>query len=71
MCAGVGVLVCGGCVLVVGSLHMPADSVTATRQMGAVASSVGVLVLLLQPTIQLTWYVYATRHLFLRRCCLS
>ena len=37
------------------SLHLAAESVTAVRQIGIVAVSLGVLVLILQPAITLTW----------------
>ena len=43
------------CIFVLASLHLAAESVTAVRQIGIVAVSLGVLVLILQPGITLTW----------------
>ncbi|XP_052811101.1 uncharacterized protein LOC128238855 isoform X2 [Mya arenaria] len=52
---GLSVLVCGVSVVVVGSLQMSQEYITAVRQLGAVMASVGVLILVLQPTMAFSW----------------
>lgn len=51
---GLSVMVSGTCIVIVGSLQMPADSVLAVRQVGMVCASMGVLILVLQPQLTLT-----------------
>ena len=48
-------MMCGVCIFILASLHLGAESVTAVRQVAVVTISLGVLVLLLQPAIELTW----------------
>lgn len=50
-------MVSGACVVIVGSLQLPEDSVLAVRQIGFVSASMGVLILVLQPQLTLAWYV--------------
>ena len=48
-------MMCGVCVFVLASLHLSEKSVTAVRQVGVVCASLGVLVLILQPSITISW----------------
>ncbi|KAL4233802.1 Pleckstrin y domain-containing A member 1 [Mactra antiquata] len=50
---GLCVMVVGVCIIIIGSLQLPEDSVTAVRQTGVVCSSMGVLILVLQPQVTL------------------
>ena len=50
-------MMCGVSIFVLASLHLPEESVTAVRQVGIVSVSLGVLVLVLQPAIEFSWYV--------------
>ncbi|KAK3576346.1 hypothetical protein CHS0354_039280 [Potamilus streckersoni] len=52
---GLCVITCGVCTLVICSLHLQSDSLATFRQFSVSAITIGVLVIILQPSISLEW----------------